>query len=97
MVKGLLKNYVIILGWRSGGGVSHWTLEHREVILNYQIWKILKMGFKVIMLKTCMVNNSHKTVSKNFGPYLRDLPLKSCKKNALTWSIFELEKCTFYQ
>ena len=47
------------------------------------------------MLKN--INDSHGTVSNSFSPYLRDLLLKFERfpKNALTQSIFELEKCFF--
>ena len=56
------------------------------------------MGLKCLCLMVKDIHDSHGTVSNIFGPYLRDLLLKIWeiyKKNALTLSVFEQEKCFF--
>ena len=63
----------------------HWALDHREVILEWWIWKIEKMPSKSLCLMVKNIHDSQWTVSNSFGPYLRDLLSK-------IWQIYR--KCS---
>ena len=57
------------------------------------------MGKNLLCLPVKNILDSHRYVSHISSPYLIDLLLKILeiyKKNALTWSIFELQKCSFF-
>ena len=81
----------------SGGG-AHWALDPREVILKSQIWKIWKLAksYNVWCLTTLMmvVILFQTSFAHIWEIYYRNF--EGFIKNALTWSIFELEKCSFF-
>ena len=74
---------------------THWALDPRYVILKSQIWKIWKLAksysvwclttlMRVVILFQTSFVRIWEIYYGNFEEFL---------KNALTWSIFELEKC----
>ena len=80
------------------GGGAHWALDPREVILKSQIWKIWKLAksYNVWCLTTLMmvVILFQTSFAHIWEIYYRNF--EGFIKNALTRSIFELEKCSFF-